>query len=155
MPDDIREVINKEKLFVKKEDPTSNLYKTVNKAQHRFLLDSIGEYTENISKGTTDKVYKLLYLNEKVTFTDKQLRELKNAIGDKRQLDFDNSRAKNFVDVDEDLDLSIKENAEMLNTVTDQEYLDLFQKLKTSKKILKKAYGGFIDKSLTGNSRYI
>jgi len=155
MPDDIREVINKEKLFVKKEDPTSNLYKTVNKAQHRFLLDSIGEYTENISKGTTDKVYKLLYLNEKVTFTDKQLRELKNAIGDKRQLDFDNSRAKNFVDVDEDLDLSIKENAEMLNTVTDQEYLDLFQKLKTSKKILKKAYGGFIDKSFTGGSRYI
>ena len=43
----------------------------------------------------------------------------------------------------------------MLNTVTDQEYLDLFKKLKTSKKILKKAYGGFIDKPLTGNSRYI
>jgi len=155
IPDDIREVRNKEKLFVKEEDPTSNLYKTVNKAQHRFLLDSIGEYTENISKGTTDKVNKLLYLNEKVTFTDKQLRELNNAMGDKRQLDFDNSLAKNFDDVDEDLDLSIKENAEMLNTVTDQEYLDLFQKLKTSKKIIKKAYGGFIDKPLVGGSRYI
>ena len=139
----------------KKEDPTSNLYKTVNKAQHRFLLDSISEYTENISKGTTDKVNKLLYLNEKVTFTDKQLRELKIAIGDKRQLDFDLANKKNWDDVDEDLDLSIKENAEMLNTVTDQEYLDLFQKLKTSKKILKKAYGGFIDKPLTGGSRYI
>ena len=152
---ELEKKISKEKLFVKEEDPTSNLYKTVNKAQHRFLMDSISEYTENISKGTMDKVNKLLYLNEKVTFTDKQLRELKNAIGDKRQLDFDNSRAKNFVDVDEDLDLSIKENAEMLNTVTDQEYLDLFKKLKTSKKILKKAYGGFIDKPLTGNSRYI
>ena len=152
---DFYDVLTKEKLFVKEEDPTSNLYKTVNKAQHRFLLDSIGEYTENISKGTTDKVNKLLYLNEKVTFTDKQLRELNNAMSDKRQLDFDNSLAKNFDDVDEDLDLSIKENAEMLNTVTDQEYLDLFKKLKTSKKILKKAYGGFIDKPLTGNSRYI
>ena len=144
-----------EKKISKEEDPTSNLYKTVNKAQHRFLMDSISEYTENISKGTMDKVNKLLYLNKKVTFTDKQLRELKNAIGDKRQLDFDLANKKNWDDVDEDIDLSIKENAEMLNTVTDQEYLDLFQKLKTSKKIIKKAYGGFIDKPLTGNSRYI
>ena len=138
-----------------KEDPTSNLYKTVNKAQHRFLMDSISEYTENISKGTIDKVNKLLYLNEKVTFTDKQLRELNNAIGDKRQLDFDLANKKNWDDVDEDLDLSIKENAEMLNTVTEQEYLDLMQKLKNPKKIIKKATGGLIDKPLTGGSRYI
>ena len=154
-PTDFYDVLTKEKLFVKKEDPTSNLYKTVNKAQHRFLLDSISEYTENISKGTTDKVNKLLYLNEKVTFTDKQLRELNDAISDKRQLDLDFANKKNWDDVDEDLDLSIKENAEMLNTVTNQEYLNLFQKLKTFRKILKKAYGGFIDKPLTGNSRYI
>ena len=152
---DFYDVASKEKLFVKEEDPTSNLYKTVNKAQHRFLMDSISEYTENISKSTMDKVNKLLYLNEKVTFTDKQLRELNNATSDKRQLDFDLANKKNWDDVDEDLDLSIKENAEMLNTVTEQEYLDLMQKLKNPKKIEKKAHGGLIDTPLTGGSRYI
>ena len=43
----------------------------------------------------------------------------------------------------------------MLNTVTEQEYLDLMQKLKNPKKIEKKAHGGLIDTPLTGGSRYI
>ena len=131
------------------------LYKNVTKAQHNFLMDSISEYTENISKGTMDKVNKLLYLNEKVTFTDKQLKELNGATADKRQLDYDNTNKKHYQDADEDLDLSIKENAELLNTVTEQEYQDLWQKLKNPKKIEKKAYGGLIDKPLIGGSRYI
>ena len=154
-PEDFYDVVSKEKLFVKKEDWERNLYKTVNKAQHSFLMDSISEYTENISKGTMDKVNKLLYLNEKVTFTDKQLKELNGATADKRQLDYDNTNKKHYQDADEDLDLSIKENAELLNTVTEQEYQDLWQKLKNPKKIEKKAYGGLIDKPLIGGSRYI
>ena len=140
---------------VKEEDPTSNLYKTLNKAQHAFLMDSISEYTENISKGTMDKVNKLLYLDEKVTFTDNQLKELNDATADKRQSDYDSANKKNWDDVDEDLDLSIKENAKTLGTITEGEYIDLWQKLKKPKKIIKKAHGGLIDKPLTGRSRYI
>ena len=85
-----------------------------------------------------DKVNKLLYLNEKVTFTDKQLKELSDATADKRQTDYDKANKKYYDDVDEDLDLSIKENAETLNTVTEKEYLDLWQKLKEPKKKVKK-----------------
>ena len=151
-PEDFYNVRTKEKLFERKED--FNLYKTVNKAQHNFLIDSLTDES-NVSKSTVDKVKKLLYLNEKVTFTDKQLKELNDATADKRQLDYDRADKINFDDLDEDLNLSIKENAELLGTVTEQEYLNLFEKLKTSKKILKKAYGGFIDKPLLGRSRDI
>ena len=41
------------------------------------------------------------------------------------------------------------------DTIPEEEYRDLWQKLKNPKKIEKKAYGGLIDKPLIGGSRYI
>ena len=41
------------------------------------------------------------------------------------------------------------------DTIPEEEYRDLWQKLKEPKKIEKKSMGGLIDKPLIGGSRYI